>query len=132
MTKYLFLQRVKENSELENRYSCFLLSSLFVKEDLPGCGNSEVGGAPMLVDRVEIPASWQIPPDKSDLSNMWINRDLSYIFANGAQLESILVQGPRQVGKSSFLEYYAPAKPRLVVLDGLALRELADRANRAQ
>jgi predicted AAA+ superfamily ATPase len=58
---------------------------------------------------------------------MWINRDLSYIFANGAQLESILVQGPRQVGKSSFLEYYAPGKPRLVVLDDLALRELADR-----
>jgi hypothetical protein len=73
---------------------------------------------------------WRILPARSDLSNMWINRDLSYIFANGAQFESILVQGPRQVGKSAFLEHYAGEKPILVVLDDLAL--LSDRANRAQ
>lgn len=54
---------------------------------------------------------------------MWVNRDLSHIFAASSTLECVLVQGPRQVGKSSFLEHYAPGAPKLVILDDLALRE---------
>jgi predicted AAA+ superfamily ATPase len=58
---------------------------------------------------------------------MWIERDLAYFFGLQKTLESVLIQGPRQVGKSSFLERYAPGKPSLALLDDLALRQLAQR-----
>lgn len=58
---------------------------------------------------------------------MWIERDLGHIFEKKGLLESILIQGPRQVGKSSFLEHYAPGEPSLVELDDLAIRTTAER-----
>lgn len=57
---------------------------------------------------------------------MWIDRDLAGIFRNFALLEAVLVQGPRQVGKSSFLTEYAPGKPVLTQLDDLFLRSRAE------
>lgn len=57
---------------------------------------------------------------------MWIERDLSEIFTKLGLLEAILIQGPRQVGKSSFLERYAPTPHALAVLDDLSVRTQAN------
>ncbi len=61
------------------------------------------------------------------MPTIWIKRHLSQILSPTGLLEVVLVTGPRQVGKSSILEHYAPRSPELIELDDLSLRTSAQK-----
>src|SRR3989338_6380697 len=67
--------------------------------------------------------SWQIRDIILKLPITWIKRDLS-AYWDRSSLPVRILQGPRQAGKTSFLEHHAP-EAQGIRLDDLAERRMA-------
>ncbi len=56
---------------------------------------------------------------------MWIQRDLLHNLGRSDLLETVLLQGSRQVGKSSLLEHHLASPKKIAQLDDLSVRSRA-------
>lgn len=62
---------------------------------------------------------------------MWIQRDLDTVWKSSTTQPVRILLGPRQIGKTSFLEHVAEADRRFVNFDDLPTRDLASRDPKA-